>query len=490
MIDLIKFLLIAIYFLTAIAMMIYGLNAYVMIFLFRRNLKMASEKRVQILKTFENRQDNGDLPFVTTQLPVYNEFNVAERIIRSTCGIDYPTDKHEIQVLDDSSDETADLIDRMVEELAGEGHDIKVIRREDRTGYKAGALAEGLKTATGEYIAVFDADFVPPKEYLYKTIPYFLTDDNLGLVQARWGHLNRKSSLLTRAQSIGIDGHFMVEQSARNWGGLFMNFNGTAGVWRKEAIHDGGGWQWDTLTEDMDLSYRVQFKGWSTFYTPDLVVPAEIPEDINAFKSQQFRWAKGSIETAIKLLPTLFRMEVPLFKKMEAFFHLTHYFVHPFMLILAILAMPVMIAIKAGPGPVLFWFIAVILLFSMSAPSALYLVSQRAAYNNWFSRIIWLPVLIVIGTGIAISNSRAVFEALIGKKSGFIRTPKKGDTEQKVYQTTLPVSALIEIILGVYCSISFFAYLSYGHYLIGPFLAIYAIGFLYTGFLTLAHHNN
>ena len=269
-----------------------------------------------------------------------------------------------------------------------------------------------------------------------------------------------------------------------------MNFNGTAGVWRKEAIHDGGGWQWDTLTEDMDLSYRVQFKGWSTFYTPDLVVPAEIPEDINAFKSQQFRWAKGSIETAIKLLPTLFRMEVPLFKKMEAFFHLTHYFVHPFMLILAILALPVMIAIKAGPGPVLFWFIAVILLFSMSAPSALYLVSQRAAYNNWFSRIIWLPVLIVIGTGIAISNSRAVFEALIGKKSGFIRTPKKGDTEQKVYQTTLPVSALIEIILGVYCSISFFAYLSYGHYLIGPFLAIYATGFLYTGFLTLAHHNN
>jgi len=453
-------------------------------------MKRAAEKSNLILKDFEATRGNVSLPPVTTQLPIYNEFNVAERIIRSTCKIDYPAGKHEIQVLDDSGDETAALIDRVVEELAEKGHNIKVIRRSDRTGYKAGALAEGLNTAKGDFVAVFDADFVPPVDYLYKTIPYFLTDNNLGLVQARWGHLNRKSSLLTRAQSIGIDGHFMVEQSARNWGGLFMNFNGTAGVWRKEVIYDGGGWQWDTLTEDMDLSYRVQFKGWGTFYTPDLVVPAEIPEDINAFKSQQFRWAKGSIETAIKLLPSLVKMDVPLFKKAEAFFHLTHYFVHPFMLILALLAMPVMIALKTGPGPILFWFIAIILLFSMSAPSALYLVSQRAAYTNWVSRIIWLPVLIVIGTGIAISNSRAVFEALIGKKSGFIRTPKKGDAEKKVYATTLPVSALIEIAMGIYCTVSFFAYLSYGLYLVGPFLAIYASGFLYTGFLTLAHHNN
>jgi hypothetical protein len=277
----------------------------------------------------------------------------------------------------------------------------------------------------------------------------------------------------------------MVEQSARNWGGLFMNFNGTAGVWRKEAISDGGGWQWDTLTEDIDLSYRVQFKGWQTIYLPDLIVPAEIPEDINAFKNQQFRWAKGSMETAIKLLPDIFRMKISWFKKIEAFFHLTHYFVHLLMLILAILALPAMFSVQSSAGPVLFSFIAVCLLFSMSAPGALYVVSQRAAYKNWITRIVWLPVLVVVGTGIAVSNSRAVLEAIAGKKSGFIRTPKKGDRHQKKYKVDLPVSALIEIALGFYCTLSFAAYISYGKYLIGPFLAIYSAGFLYTGFLTL-----
>lgn len=486
MLEFFKIVIIAVYLLAAFMLLLYGLNAYVMMFLHRNGRHGAAVLRRQTIESFDYGKTDR-FPFVTTQIPVFNEYNVAERIIRSACDIDYPEGLHEIQILDDSTDETASLIDRIVTELSDKGHTISVIRRPDRTGYKAGALAYGMEQAKGEFIAVFDADFVPPEDFLLKTIPFFLTQNRLGLVQARWGHLNRKFSPLTRAQSIGIDGHFMIEQSARNWGGLYMNFNGTAGVWRKEAISDGGGWQWDTLTEDMDLSYRVQFKGWETLYIPDLVVPAEIPEDINAFKSQQFRWAKGSVETAIKLFPSIIRNKEPLFKKVEAFFHLTHYFVHPIMLTLAILALPVMAILKNGPGPFLFFFIAVILLFSMSAPSALYIMSQRAAYKNWGSHIIWLPVLIVFGTGIAVSNSRAVFEALIGKKSGFIRTPKRGDRVQKSYRADLPVSALVEIGLGCYCTVSFVAYMHYGKYLVGPFLAIYAAGFLSTGLLTLAH---
>ncbi|MCP3927346.1 MAG: glycosyltransferase [Desulfobacterales bacterium] len=485
MFELVKISLISLYLFAACALMLYGLNAYVMIFLYKKGVKKAYIKRERVLNDF-HKNPPLKLPNITTQIPIFNEFNVAERVIRAACKMEYPG-QHEVQVLDDSTDETIELVDKVANELQNKDFLVKVIRRDDREGFKAGALAHGMAQSTSEFIAVFDADFVPPKDYLLKTIPYFLNNNKLGLVQTRWGHLNRKKSLLTRVQSIGIDGHFMVEQSARNWGNLFMNFNGTAGVWRKESIVDGGGWQWDTLTEDMDLSYRVQFKGWDTFYLPNIVVPAEIPEDINAFKSQQFRWAKGSIETAIKLFPSIIKMNVSLFKKIEAFFHLTHYVVHPLMLILAILALPVMSMLENLPGPLLFSFIALILLFSMSAPSALYIYSQKIAYNNWKSRIIFLPALVVIGTGIALSNTRAVYEAIIKKKSGFIRTPKKGDINKKSYKVQLPVSALLEILLGAYCSVSFLAYISHEKYLVGPFLAIYAVGFLYTGFLTIFH---
>jgi cellulose synthase/poly-beta-1,6-N-acetylglucosamine synthase-like glycosyltransferase len=348
-----------------------------------------------------------------------------------------------------------------------------------------------LKHAKGDLIAIFDADFVPPMDYLLRTVPFFMAEEKVGLVQARWGHLNCEKSLLTRAQSIGIDGHFMVEQSARTWSGLYMNFNGTAGIWRKQAIMDGGGWQWDTLTEDMDLSYRVQFAGWRTAFIPDLEVPAEIPEDVSAFKSQQFRWAKGSIQTALKLLPDIFRSSDPLFKKIEAFFHLTHYMVHPMMVTLAVLALPVLLSLKAAPGPLAFFAIVIVLSISMIAPSALYVVSQRACYNHWVKRIIYLPFLVVIGVGIAISNSRAVAEAILGIKSGFIRTPKKGDMEMKRYNLSFPWSivgyALTEIFIGIYCAWSLGYYLSCGKYLVGPFLAVYASGFLFVGILTLVH---
>jgi cellulose synthase/poly-beta-1,6-N-acetylglucosamine synthase-like glycosyltransferase len=487
MVDVLLNMVIILYFVIAGGLMLYGLNCYVMIFLYKRRSQAAAKHRESVLSWFETLSSPDDLPPVTTQIPVFNELNVVERVMRAAGGIQYPRGKHEIQILDDSTDETSELIDRVAADLRGEGVDITVFRRTSRLGFKAGALAEGLTRAKGDLIAVFDADFVPPEDYLLRTVPFFLSDSRLGLVQARWGHLNRHKSMLTRVQSIGIDGHFMIEQSARSWNDLYMNFNGTAGIWRRQAIKDGGGWQWDTLTEDMDLSYRVQFAGWKALFLPDLVVPAEIPEDVNAFKSQQFRWAKGSIETAMKLLPGLLRSSVPLFKKIEAFFHLTHYMVHPLMVSLALLALPVLMSMEASIGPFIFGCLVVMLILSMMAPSALYVASQKAAYPDWASRMIYLPFLICVGVGIAVSNTRAVFEALIKHQSGFIRTPKKGDRQIKNYRIRLPFSAVIEILLGIYCAWSLAYYLEAGKYLIGPFLAIYACGFLFIGLLTVVH---
>lgn len=475
------------YFIAAGTLMLYGLNCYVLIFLFNRGRAPAADDRQRILEGFGNPAARGDLPVVTTQIAVYNEVNVAERVIRAACRMRYPRDRHEIQVLDDSTDETRDIVDRTARMLRAEGCDVRVLRRSERTGFKAGALAAGLDVAKGSLVAVFDADFVPPEDYLFSTVPFFMADERLALVQARWGHLNRGRSLLTRAQSIGIDGHFMVEQAARNWNGLYMNFNGTAGIWRSTAIADGGGWQWDTLTEDMDLSYRVQFAGWRTLFLPDLVVPAEIPEDVCAFKSQQFRWAKGSIQTAVKLMPRLVRQPVPLFKKIQAFFHMTHYLVHPMMLAMAVLALPVLLFFKMAAGPLIFGAVACALVLSMTAPSALYFVSQRAAYPDWRRRVLFMPVLVVVGVGIALSNTQAVIEALARHESPFIRTPKRGDREIKRYRTPLPGLAFAEILLGCYCIYSLHVYINAGKYLIGPFLAVYAVGFLFVGALTLAH---
>ncbi len=484
MLDMVFTIIAVIYFMTAGALMIYGLNCYIMIYLFNKGTVKANAFRKSVYERAGDLTKQTGLPKVTTQIPIYNEYNVSERVIRAACSMTYPEGLHEVQVLDDSNDETCELIDRIIAELSDRGHDVKVLRRKNRTGYKAGALAKGLKQAKGELIAIFDADFVPPEDYLLKTVPFFLKNSGLGLVQARWGHLNRRESIITRAQALGIDGHFMIEQAARNWSGLYMNFNGTAGIWNRQAIYDGGGWQWDTLTEDMDLSYRVQFAGWETMYVPDLVVPAEIPEDINSFKSQQFRWAKGSIQTVIKLLPSIIKAPVSVFKKVEAFFHLTHYMVHPMMAMLAVLALPVLLTLDAAVGAVLFSFLVIFLLFAMTAPSALYLVSQRAAYGDWKRRVLFLPFLIAVGTGLAVSNTRAVIEAICGIESGFIRTPKKGERGIKKYHVKMPWTAVLEIILGCYCGVSLLFYLAVGKYLVGPFLAMYTAGFLFIGFLT------
>lgn len=486
-IVILEYLAVWVYFMVAGYLMLYGMNCYVMVFLFKRRQKRAAEKRQALLRQYKNITERADLPVVTTQIPVFNELNVIERAIDAVCRMTYPADKHEIQILDDSTDETREIIDTLVAAYRKQGVNIQAIRRENRTGFKAGALSYGMQTAKGSLFAIFDADFVPPADFLLQTIPHFLHDSSIGLVQARWGHINRNHSILTRAQSIGIDGHFMVEQSGRAWNNLYMNFNGTAGIWRKQAILDGGGWQWDTLTEDMDLSYRVQFKGWQTVYALDVIVPAEIPEDVSAFKSQQFRWAKGSIQTAKKLLPQIVSAPIPRFKKLQAFFHLTHYMVHPMMLTLALLALPVLVSLKTVPGPWVVGVLAIMLAIAMFAPSTLYLVSQKAAYPDWVRRSVILPFLVVVGVGIAVSNTRAVFEALLGIKSDFIRTPKRGASIRKLYKIHLPGSALFEILIGLYCAWSLGYYLIAGKYLIGPFLAAYAAGFLFIGILTIVH---
>ena len=475
-----------IYAAATVGLLVYGLNAYVMIGLFLRRRHRAGSAATRMREAFGDPMQRDDLPIVTTQIAIYNELNVAERIMRAVAQMRYPAGRHEIQVLDDSTDETQTVVDRVACELRAAGHDVKVVRRERRVGFKGGALAEGLREARGELLAVFDADFVPPEDYLLHKVPFFVEDPRLGFAQARWGHLNRLGSILTRAQAIGIDGHFIVEQTARNWNGLYMNFNGTAGLWRKTAIEDAGGWQWDTLTEDLDLSYRVQFAGWHTLYLPGIVVPAELPATVNAFRGQQFRWAKGSFQTILKLAPRLMRQPVSVFKKLQACLHMSGYFVHPLMLTLACLALPILgITAHLSPSRWVFGLLAFPLAFSVVAPSTMYLIGQCVAHPDWKRRVIHLPLLVVVGVGFAVSNTRAILEALVGHESDFIRTPKLGDRKLKSYRIRLPWIAFVELGLGVYCAVSLGFYLAAGKCLVSPFMAIYAAGFLLIGLLTL-----
>ncbi len=452
-----------------------------MIGLFLRRQKRERAKAKALFKAGEKLFETPEsLPHVTTQIPLYNEANVAEGVIRAVAAIDYPAAKHEIQILDDSNDETCAIVDSVAKELQTAGHDISVIRREDRIGFKAGALRYGMESSKGEYIAIFDADFVPPADFLRKLVPALASDDKISFVQARWGHLNPHKSLLTRAQRIGIDGHFMIEQCARSYNQLFLNFNGTAGLWRKQAIIDGGNWQDDTLTEDMDLSYRCQLAGWTAAYYPDVIVPAELPESYMAFKSQQFRWAKGSVQTALKIMPRVIRSNASLFAKVQAFLHMTHYCIHPLMTIMALLALPILVKTEVAlPTWQLIPFVAAILI-SLTGPSALYCVSQisQGRAKGW--NLLHLPGLVFIGVGIALSNTRAVIEAITGTTSPFVRTPKSGNKRKK-YSFKANWFPIVEILMGIYCAFSFVYYLQAGKYIIGQFLLIYTLGFLMVG---------
>jgi cellulose synthase/poly-beta-1,6-N-acetylglucosamine synthase-like glycosyltransferase len=480
-------LLLVLYVFAAVGLFVYGANCYVLMVFYLRCRTRAARGNAAVIAGARRRFSERDrLPPVTTQIPVYNEANVAERALRAAAAIDYPADRHEIQVLDDSTDGTRETIDRVAAELCARGHRVRVLRRRNRAGFKAGALAVGLETATGEFIAIFDADFVPPPHFLHSALPFFFRDERMALVQARWGHLNQPESPLTRAQAMGIDGHFMVEQSARTFNGLLMNFNGTAGLWRRSAIADAGGWSADTLTEDLDLSYRAQLRGWHTHFLADLEVPGELPGTLAAFKSQQFRWAKGSIQTARKLLPRVFRSRRSPWVKLQAALHLTHYAVHPLMLMVALLALPAMAQVSHHGSPIWAAAMVAVIFFAMIAPNSLYLVSQRALYPHWWRRLYWLPALTCVGIGVAVSNSRAVLEALLGRPSDFVRTPKRGEHAAIRYAASRTVQPWIEIALGLYCAASLVFYLASGKYVIAPLLILYASSFLVIGAIGLA----
>ena len=462
---------------------IFGSHGFVMIYYY---LKFKSRKQPSAgtLETY---------PVVTVQLPVFNEVYVVGRLIDAACAMIYPKDKLEIQVLDDSTDETVEVVAQHVERYRKLGYDIKQVRRTNRQGFKAGALKEGLVSARGEYVAIFDADFVPRQDFLLKTLPYFATDPKIGMVQTRWEHINSDYSILTRTQAMALDGHFVIEQAVRNKVGFFINFNGTAGVWKKECILDAGNWQADTLTEDLDLSYRAQLRGWKFKYLNNVTSPAELPSEINALKSQQFRWTKGAIETARKMLPTVWRSDLPMKIKVHATFHLTNNLVFPFIVLAGILNVPLVFIKHAGAHNAYFTFMSVFV-FAFIGSFLFYLFSQKDVYADWRKRIFLFPVFMAGSMGFAVNNSRAVLEGLFKRKSEFVRTPKysiqnKKDTWRDKSYTPVKISGtvVLEVFLAAYCLIGVVASIYFLEIAAVPFQLMFFLGFTFVSGMSLKH---
>src|ERR671915_539147 len=473
-------LILVLYFFILSILAIYGWHRYYLVYLYMKNRGRAPEPL----------PPPAVLPPVTVQLPIFNEMYVADRLIDAVCEMDYPKELLEIQVLDDSTDETTEIAELAVRRHAARGFNIRYIHRVDRRGYKAGALEAGLKEASGRFIAIFDADFIPSRDFLQRTLPYF-DDPKIGMVQARWGHINQDYSLLTKIQSMLLDAHFVLEHGGRNRAGCFFNFNGTAGIWRRETIESGGGWQHDTLTEDLDLSYRAQLNGWRFIFLPDVVSPAEVPVEMNSFKSQQHRWAKGSIQTCMKLLPQILQSNIPLAVKVEAFFHLSANFNYLLMTVLSVLMFPAMyVRYSSGWTEMLLIDVPLFAAATMSFCN-FYMVSQRELYPDWRQRLKYLPFLMSIGIGLCVNNTRAVLEAIFGRESEFARTPKYGIERNsdewvgKKYHQTVGVQPIIEVALGLYFTGTVFYALANQIYGTLPFLMLFQIGFLYTGLLSI-----
>jgi cellulose synthase/poly-beta-1,6-N-acetylglucosamine synthase-like glycosyltransferase len=469
------------YFTVLAILSFYGLHRYIMVFLYHKHQKEAVAPKSRF----------GELPRVTVQIPTYNEMYVMKRIIDAVCAFDYPHDKLDIQVLDDSTDETQRIARNAVARWSDLGLDIHYIHRDDRTGFKAGALENGLHTAKGEFIAIFDADFVPGPDFLQKSIHYF-TDPGIGMVQGRWEHLNRDYSFLTKTQAIYLDGHFMLESFTRFLSGRFFNFNGTAGILRRKAIEDAGGWEHDTLTEDLDLSYRAQMKGWKFVFLPDLSVPAELPVEINSFKSQQCRWAKGAMQTCKKTLFKILRGNYEPAEKLEAWYHLTGNVTYPLMVILSIILFPALI-VRYNQG----WFELLsidvpLFILSFSSVSTFYIISQKALHKDWLKRIAYLPGLMAVGIGMTIPGSKAVLEGALGLQSSFVRTPKfsvegdNGEWMSKKYRCNIGFLTVVEIVFGVYFTLVNLYAFDLGIYGVMPFLLLFQCGYLYTGLWALA----
>ncbi|MHB8338673.1 MAG: cellulose synthase family protein [Ignavibacteriaceae bacterium] len=470
------------YFFSLLVLFVFGLHGFIMIFYYNK------------YRDVKNSQDKNFIPgaMVTIQLPLYNELYVVERLINAVCEIDYPKDKMEIQVLDDSTDETTQITARIVEQKLKEGFDIKQIRRGTREGYKAGALKEGMKVAKGEFIAIFDADFIPQKEFLKKTLSFF-NESKIGMVQTRWEHINGDYSILTRAQALALDGHFVIEQTVRNKAGFFINFNGTGGVWRKSCIVDAGNWAADTLTEDLDLSYRAQLNGWRFVFLKDFTSPAELPSEINALKNQQFRWTKGAIETAKKILPLVWRSKMPLRVKLQSTFHLTNNIVFPFILLAAILNVPLIFIKNSGPHELYF---AVMSLFVLAFVSSFmfYLYSQKDIRADWRKKIVLFPLFMAGSMGFAVNNSRAVFEGLMSRKSEFVRTPKYKVVSNKdswignkYSSKKLGMSVIVELIMAIYCLVGIAASIYFFELAALPFQILFFLGFAFVSGTSIKH---
>ncbi|HXJ22782.1 MAG TPA: glycosyltransferase [Polyangia bacterium] len=438
-----------------------------------------------------------ELPAVTVQLPLFNEMYVVERLLDSVAAIRYPRDRFQVQVLDDSTDETQEICKRKIADLTRKFPelDIAYIHRVDRTGFKAGALQNGLRTAKGEFVLIFDADFLPLPDILERAIDHF-ADPRVAVVQCRWEHVNRDFSALTEVQALMLDGHFIMEHAGRNWSGRFFNFNGTAGLWRRAAITDAGDWQHDTLTEDMDLSYRAQIRGWKFVYLPEIAAPAELPVEMSAFKAQQFRWAKGSIQVCKKLLPTILRSNITFSQKLEAFFHLSNNIAYPLLMLLSILLLP-NLALRAHHGWREVLMIDLPLFFGTTmSVASFYLASQReiallrdpthAPRFQW-AALKRLPLVMSMGIGLCVNQTRAVLEALMGRETEFVRTPKHGirgrleNWSGKKYRAAKSLTPFIELALAAYFVVAIAVALEHGHFISVPFLLLFLCGFGYVG---------
>ena len=483
-----QYAFVSLYSLVLVVLSIYGMHRYYLVYLYYRN----RNHEIKPAGHF------AELPKVTVQLPMYNEMHVAERIIEACCAIDYPRDRLEIQVLDDSTDETVQIASQCAERMRALGHNVAYLHRDNRHGFKAGALHYGMEQASGEFLAIFDADFIPEPDILLRTI-HFFTNPKVGVVQARWDHLNRDHSMLTKSQAIFLDGHFIIEKTARNRTGRIVNFSGTAGLWRRDAITTSGGWEHDTLTEDLDLSYRAQMAGWEFVFLPDVVSPAELPPEMNAFKHQQFRWTKGGAQTCVKLLPRILRSNLPLAVKIESFFHLTSVFTYLLMVLLTLMMFPALYIKMTNVG--LSGLVSSLIdtgLFVLAtcSGSTFYLCSQAEIFRSWRDKIKYLPFLMSLGIGISLINTKAVLEVIFRKKSDFVRTPKFGQSSSadqswkkraESCRQKMDWMPVIEFAFGLYATLC--AYLSVaisGQLAIGlPFLFMFMFGYFYVSLTTV-----
>ncbi len=431
-------------------------------------------------------------PSVTIQLPIYNEKYVAKRLVDAVCNLDYPKEKMRIMILDDSDDDTVKLLGELVDSYKRQGFQIEHTRRGVRNGYKAGALKHAMQTTDSEFVAIFDADFIPPTWFLRQAIPYF-AKPNIGLVQCRWGHVNEDYSVITQAQALSLDFHFLIEQKAKSNSRLFMNFNGTAGIWKRECIESAGGWHTTTLVEDLDLSYRAQMKGWKCVFLPDIVVNAELPAQMNAAKRQQFRWAKGSIQCAMKLLFDIaVKRKVAVEAKVQAFIQLTRHIVYPLMLI-QFLALPVLLAGQVNLYLVSFLPAITIATYLAMGPGAYIMIIQSMYHKSWKSKAKILPALLVYNAGLSVNNTVAVFDAVIGKKNEFLRTPKYGiitkedDWKNKAYNLPFSQTTLLEIFFGVYGMVGIFISIFSNNPVFVPIIGLQTVGFFYIAYMSLSH---